>query len=120
MLEILEPLTADDIVAVSVSGKLTHQDYASLLPRLESVIEERGSVCCLVELTGMESVELRAIWDDLRFDLKHGSQVRRCALLAERRWQRWLARSTRLIFRNAEIRIFGPQELDRAAAWIRS
>ena len=61
MLEILEEWTGDDVIALRVSGKLLHDDYESLVPKLEKLIEQHGAVRCLIDVTELDGVELRAV-----------------------------------------------------------
>lgn len=119
MLEILEEWTGDDVIALRVSGKLLHDDYESLVPKLEKLIEQHGAVRCLIDVTELDGVELRAVWDELRFDLKHASDVSRCAVVGERAWERWATAAARPIFRKAEVRFFERADFEQALAWIK-
>ena len=120
MLRILDEMSGDDLVAVRVSGRLEHDDYLTFIPRLEAVIRERGAVRCLIDISEMDSIQLRAVWDELSFDLKHAAEVSRCAVVGNHRWQRWATDLSRFVFRNAQIRFFSPEEMEAASAWIRS
>jgi hypothetical protein len=119
MFEILEEWTGDDVIALRVSGKLLHDDYESLVPKLEKLIEQHGAVRCLIDVTELDGVELRAVWDELRFDLKHASDVSRCAVVGERAWERWATAAARPIFRKAEVRFFESADFEQALAWIK-
>jgi hypothetical protein len=119
MFEILEEWTGDDVIALRVSGKLLHDDYESLVPKLEKLIEQHGAVRCLIDVTELDGVELRAVWDELRFDLKHASDVSRCAVVGERAWERWATAAARPIFRKAEVRFFERADFEQALAWIK-
>lgn len=46
------------VFAMRVSGKLLHQDYQQFVPRLEKLIEEHGSIRCLVEMTDLHGIQL--------------------------------------------------------------
>jgi hypothetical protein len=119
MFEILEEWRGDDVIALRVSGKLLHDDYESLVPKLEKLIEQHGAVRCLIDVTELDGVELRAVWDELRFDLKHASDVSRCAVVGERAWERWATAAARPIFRKAEVRFFERADFEQALAWIK-
>jgi hypothetical protein len=118
MFEITEKWTRDGVVAFRVSGKLVHADYEGLLPKLEQVIKEHGAIRCLIDLVDFDGVELRAVWDELRFDLTHASDVNRCAVVGDRAWQRWATAAARPIFRNAELRFFELADREQAATWL--
>jgi hypothetical protein len=118
MFEILKEWTGDGVVALRVSGKLLHEDYEGLVPKLEEIIEKHGAIRCLIDMTELEGIELRAVWDELRFDLKHASDVSRCAVVGERAWERWATAAARPIFRGADVRFFERADFDQAAVWI--
>jgi hypothetical protein len=117
MIEMLDQSTGK-VLGVRVSGKLAHQDYECFVPLLEKLIEEHGSVRCLVEMTDLHGIELRALWDEIKFDVRHARQIERCAVVGDRAWEAWMTRLSRPIFSNAEIRFFDVTARDQAWEWI--
>ncbi|MGA7497802.1 MAG: STAS/SEC14 domain-containing protein [Isosphaeraceae bacterium] len=117
MIEMLDQSTGK-VFGMRVSGKLLHQDYERFVPMLENLIEEHGSVRCLVEMTGLHGIELRALWDEIKFDVRHARQIERCAVVGDRAWEAWMTRLSRPIFSNAEIRFFDVTARDQAWEWI--
>ena len=55
MIEILDQ-GAGKLFATRVSGKLLHRDYQQLVPMLETLIEEHGSVRCYIEMIGFHGI----------------------------------------------------------------
>ena len=119
MFEVLEEWTSGGVVALRVSGKLIHADYEGFVPKLEDAIEEFGDIRCLIDMTDLDGVELRAVWDELKFDLKHATKVSRCGVVGDRAWERWATAAAHPIFRKAEIRFFERSEFDSAVEWVR-
>jgi hypothetical protein len=119
MFEVLKEWTGDGVIALRVSGKLVHADYEGLVPRLERAIEEHGAIRCLIDMTELDGIEPRAVWDELSFDLKHATEVSRCAVVGDRAWKRWATVAARPIFRKAEVRYFEREDLEQAAEWVR-
>ena len=76
MIEILER-GSGKVFGMKVSGKLLHRDYQQFVPMLEKLIEEHGSVRCLIEMTDFHGIELRALWDEIKFDVRHARQIER-------------------------------------------
>ncbi len=66
-----------------------------------------------------QQLDLRAVLDELRFDLKHAKEVSRCAVIGDRAWERWATTVARPVFRKADVAFFESKELERAATWIR-
>ena len=118
MIEILDD-GSKDVFAIRVSGKLLHRDYQQFVPMLEKLIEEHGSVRCLVEMIDFQGVELRGLWDEIKFDVRHARQIERCAVVGDRSWEAWMTKFSKLIFLNAEIRYFDVTERDQAREWIK-
>jgi universal stress protein A len=119
MFDVIEKWTGNGVVALHATGRLTHEDYEKLVPMLLEVIEEHGAIRCLIDLTGLERIEPRAVLDELRFDLKHGKEVARCAVVGDHAWERWATETARPLFRNADVAFFAPEDLEQAAEWVR-
>ena len=117
MIEILER-GAGKVFGMKVSGKLLHRDYQQFVPMLEKLIEEHGSVRCLIGMTDFHGIELRALWDEIKFDVRHARQIERCAVVGDRAWEAWMTRLSRPIFARAEIRFYDIAERDKAWGWI--
>jgi SpoIIAA-like len=106
------------VFGMNVSGKLLHQDYERFVPMLEKLIQEHGAIRCLVEMTDLHGIELRALWDEIKFDVRHARQIERCAVVGDKAWEAWMTRLSRPIFLNAEIRFFDQSEREKAWEWI--
>ena len=117
MIEVLNR-GSGNVFAMKISGKLLHQDYQEFVPRLEKLIEEHGRIRCLIEMTDFQGIELRALWDEIKFDVRHAWQIERCAVVGDRAWEAWMTKLTRPIFSRAEIRFCDIAEQDKAWEWI--
>jgi hypothetical protein len=117
MIEILEQSTKN-VVAMRLSGKILHRDYQELIPVVEKRIEEHGGVRCFVEMTEFHGVELRALWDEIKFDVRHAWQIERCAVVGDRAWQAWMTKLAKPIFLKADMRFYEIAERDKAWDWI--
>ena len=117
----IEVINSEDgkILNLRLNGKLLHADYATLVPKLEAILEKHGDIRCLLEMEDFAGFEMRALWDEIKFDTKHASQFERCAIVGNRQWERWMTKFSHLLFRRAEIRYFEVSELDAAREWIR-
>ena len=106
------------VFGMKLSGKVLHKDYERFVPMLEKLIQEHGTIRCLVEMTDLHGVELRALWDEVKFDMRHAWQIERCAVVGDRAWEAWMTRLARPIFAKAEIRFFDQAEREKAWEWI--
>ena len=118
MIETLDQ-SSGKVFGMRVSGKVLHQDYERFVPLLEKLIEDHGSVRCLVEMTDLHGIEPRALWDEIKFDVRHARQIERCAVVGDQRWEAWMTKLSRPIFSRAEIRFFDRADSEQAWEWIK-
>lgn len=108
------------LLEIEATGRLTRADYESFVPRTERLIAERGKIRVLFDMHDFHGWDMGALWEDLKFDLKHFNDVERVAMLGETRWQKWMAAFCKP-FTSATIRYFDhATEADAAREWIRS
>jgi hypothetical protein len=103
------------ILEVRVSGKLSHDDYQHFVPEFERLVQEHGKIRVLFEMTDFHGWEAGALWDDIKFDLKHFSDIERLAMVGEKRWEKGMSVFCRP-FTTATIRFF--DDVEQARAWL--
>ncbi len=104
---------------VKVSGKLTRQEYADLVPSWETMIARHGKLRLLFQMEpGFTGWEPAAAWDDLKFSLSHRNELERVAMAGEKNWQDWVAKLGALLV-NSEVRFFEEAELEDAQRSLR-
>jgi hypothetical protein len=106
------------VLGVKASGLLVDHDYRQFVPILEESIAEHGRIRCLVELTDLDGIEMRALWSEIPIHLRRARQIERCAVVGDRGWDAWLPRLCRPILVNAEVRVFDQAEREMAWEWI--
>ena len=113
----LERSDGEFMLIMRVRGKLSHDDYQSLVPMLESAIAEveHPKINVFFDAREMEGWEPRAAWDDLKLGVKHGREFNRIAMLGNRQWQEWAARVGSW-FIGGEARFF--EDEAEAMAWL--
>lgn len=113
------PVREDNIFAVRVSGRLTHEEYQSFLPELESLIKHYGKISLLIELDHFEGAELVAMKDDMEFGLAYQDQFEKIAIVGEKLWERFAVMLGKP-FIDSEIKYFDQREAAQAWDWLRS
>src|SRR4051812_18426461 len=78
------------VVRARASGRLTHTDCRRLIERVEQLIHQCGKARVLLEFDDCRSCSIRAAWDDLQFAVQHRADVDRCAVIGEKKWQKWM------------------------------
>ena len=81
------------LVLVRVSGKLTKGDYEHFLPEVEALIKKHGKIDVLMTMHDFHGFDAGALWQDIKFDLKHFTHIRRIAMVGETKWQKWMVSS---------------------------
>ena len=102
---------------LTMKGKLTHDDYLDITPKLESALEGivEPKIYALVDITELDGWTLHAAWDDLRLGLKHGSEFEKIAIIGNKDWQQMLGKVGSW-FVDGEVRYFGDKA--SASSWL--
>lgn len=105
------------LMQVHVTGKLTRDTYAELVPAVEAQIEKCGKLRLLFVMHDFHGWTAGAMWEDLKFDLKHWKDIERLAMVGETKWQKGMAAFCRP-FTKATIQYFDQSDLDKAKQWL--
>jgi hypothetical protein len=105
------------VLEVAVSGKLTHDDYRQFVPAFERLAKQHGKIRVLFEMTDFHGWDMAALWDDIKFDVKHFSDIDRLAMVGEKRWEQGMARFCRP-FTTATVRYFDHGHIEDARQWL--
>lgn len=70
-------------------GKLTHQDYETINPMIDSALAgvKNPTIKALIDGTELQGWEPRAAWDDFKLGLKHGQEFEKIAIVGNKKWQ---------------------------------
>ena len=114
-----EELEGGNILRVRVTGKLTSQDYLEFAPDFERLVRQHGKLRLLVELRDFHGWDAGALWQDVKFDLKHFNDIERVAILGETKAHERMAAFCRH-FTRAEVRYFDstPEQAEAARQWL--
>jgi hypothetical protein len=113
----IEIPTDSNIVFVQASGRLSKADYEHFGPIVSKAIEEKGRIRLLFEMSDFHGWTAGALWEDVKFDVKHFRDIERVAIVGDARWQAGMAAFCRP-FTTASIRYFDRAQLEEAQRWI--
>jgi len=113
----IERAGRDFFVTLKASGKLTHEDYETITPMIDSALStvKEPKVKVLIDGTELEGWELRAAWDDFKLGLKHGNEFEKMAIFGNKNWQEITAKIGAW-FISGEVKYFESE--DDALAWL--
>ncbi len=117
MAENLEIVAEGKRLHVKVSGKLNKEAYETFVPTVERLIQEHGKLRILMEMHDFHGWTAGALWEDMKFDFKHWSDIERLALVGESKWEQGMAIFCKP-FTTAKVRYFDQTSLSDAEAWI--
>jgi len=106
------------IVEIDLHGKLNRQDYEDIGPSIENLIRKHGKIRVIVTMHEFDGWDAGALWEDIKWEAKHFSDIDRLAIVGEERWQKWMAGICHA-FTTADVRYFRLDRLDDAYAWLR-
>ena len=107
-----------NILKVNVSGKLMKEDYEEFVPMMERLIKQHGKLKILLEMHDFHGWELSALWEDIKFDINHFSDISCLAMVGESKWEHGMAIFCKP-FTMAKIKYFDKSEAEQAEAWIK-
>lgn len=113
----IESIDNEFYLTLKASGKLTHEDYQTITPMIDSALAgiKQAEIKALIDATELEGWEARAAWDDFKLGLKHGSQFVKIAIYGNKRWQD-LAAKIGSWFISGEMKYF--EDEDAALKWL--
>jgi len=107
-----------NLLAIQVNGKLTKADYVYFAPEFERLVQLNGKMLVLFDMTGFEGWEAGALWEDIKFDVKHFSDVERLAIVGHKVWEHGMSLFCKP-FTTAKIRYFEHDQAAEAREWLK-
>ena len=116
MIEVLDsPAT---VLAVRAVGKLTKEDYESVLePAVERMVAAQGELRAVVVVGDeFDAMAPGAAWEDTKFGLAHWGKWKRCAVVTDKDW---VEHSVGILgwMMPGEVKVFEEDHLDDAIEW---
>ncbi len=106
-----------NIIDATVTGKLDRDDYKKFIPEVEHAIKEHGKLRMLCILKDFHGWTAGALWEDMKFDVKHFADFERVAFIGDKKWEQGMAAFCKP-FTSAAIRYFDCSEADAARKWV--
>jgi hypothetical protein len=105
------------LLAVHVSGKLARVDYEHFVPEFERLVGLIGKLRVLFDMTGFHGWEAGALWADIKFSIKHFSDIERLAMVGDKKWEHGMAMFCKP-FTKVTIRYFDHADAAEARKWL--
>ncbi len=102
---------------VTLSGKLTKEDYEHFVPSVEARIADQGKVRMVVTMTDFHGWTPAAMWEDTKFATRHFRDIERVAMVGDSAWEHGMAVFCKP-FTGAKLRYFDLSEAAEAEEWV--
>ncbi len=114
--------SADDIVAVTISGRLEKPDLERIMQRLDDAFARGDKVHIFAEVLEFGGMTAEAWMSDISHGLRylgHLSQFGRIAIVSDRSWIRSASRIESALLPFVSYEVFTPDQRDHALAWVK-
>lgn len=104
-------------LSMSISGKLTHEDYEIITPMIDSAVQEVKDpvINAYIDCSELEGWELHALWDDFKLGVKHHKKFNKIAILGNQKYLDFVSKVGSW-FISGEIKTF--ETKDQAIEWL--
>lgn len=113
----LEIVSVGKLLHVRVTGKLTKESYEMFVPVVDEQIKAHGKIRVLFEMHDFHGWTAGALWEDVKFDVKHWRDIERLAIVGESKWEQGMAAFCKP-FTAAKIKYFDHTKLEEAQSWL--
>ena len=117
MIEVL-PETHDNLLAVRVSGELTNADFDLYRELIRNRMKAFGEARLYYEMADLHWVKPSVAVENGIFDIIHGREYGRVAMVGDKKWQEWAAKLISPVKKKG-VRYFDLAEREQAMAWVR-
>jgi hypothetical protein len=118
MLKILQQKEGN-LIATKATEKLTEVDYNKLLPLLNNKVQQYQKIRWYFEMEDFDGWELKAFWEEIKFDAKHLNDFGKVAMVGDKKWEEWMTDLMKP-FTSAKVKFFDTSEKEEAKRWIKS
>ena len=105
------------ILVVHVLGRLVKADYGPFVFEFERLLRLHGKLRVLFDMTGFHGWDAGAVWEDIKFDIKHFADIERLAMVGDKKWQHGMAAFFKP-FTKATTRYFDQDNAVAARQWL--
>lgn len=110
--------TKGNLIALTVDGKISYEDIASLQPIADKLIAQHGKIRLLANASKFEGWDsIGAMEKHMNFVKDHQEYVEKVAVITGHFWQEWFAGAMK-IFLKPEIKTFKIDEQEAAKEWV--
>ena len=111
------PESSGNLACFKAVGKLTVEDYQSMMDQFHAILDRHGSLRLFADLEEFDGWEWQAAWDKVAFGIKHWDQIEQIAVVGTKRWESLSATVADKVMA-AEVRFFPIDKRGQALEWM--
>ena len=105
------------VFLIRAEGKLVKADYERLVPEFDRLVKLNGKLRVLADIRGFLGWKDGSLWEELKFDVKHFSDIERLAVVGDNKWEKVVTAFWKP-FTLAEVRYFEVGDTEGAGKWL--
>ena len=113
---------ADDIIVLSISGRLETSDVEQAMGRLDKALDLGGQVHIFVEVLDFHGMPFDAWLNDIGHGLQYLTRLKqfgRVAIVSDQKWLRAASRIESALLPFVRYEVYTPDQRDQALAWVK-
>jgi hypothetical protein len=118
MLTILDE-TTDALLAIRVSGKLTAEDFDIYRAQIRDRMQQTNAARLYFEMVDFDGWQPGSFIENAVFDIIHGREYGKVAMVGEKKWQEWAARIASPVKKEG-VHYFDLSDKEKAMAWVKA
>ncbi len=109
----------ENVVAITAKGRITRQDYESVLaPAVNDVLKRHGKIRLYYEIGAQYSgFDADAAWQDVRVGIEHWKDWERVAVVTDVDWIKQATRAFGFLLAG-RVKVFGLAQTADARQWV--
>lgn len=105
------------ILELTVSGQFVDNDFKKLESTFQRLAKQQGKIRVLLQMIDFHGWDGVALWDEVKFDVKHFGEIERLAMVGDKQWEKFLSAFCRP-FTTAHVRYFDKGAITEARIWL--
>jgi len=110
--------SSGNVIGYKLSGTITKDDYGVMVPEVEELVKEHGSIRLLLDIEEFKREAVRAWGADMKFGKHLRNQIDKMAIVGDKKWEEWMTHLAKPFFAN-DSKFFHPADAASAWAWLR-
>jgi hypothetical protein len=110
--------SSGNVVGYKAVGTITASDYLMLEPEVKALVEKKGKICMLIDLSEFKWEKMEAWLQDLKFGSEFHHEIKKMALVGDKTWEKWITHVANPFYAQ-DAKYFHTAEIDKAWAWLR-